>query len=48
MLDKYEHDTRITLIAGFNNQESPPASPTTILRLHLLHLGLASLRRVVD
>ena len=30
LLDKYEHDTRISIIAGFNNEEITPTSlPTT-------------------
>lgn len=27
MLDKYEQDTRITMIAGFNNEEITPDVP---------------------
>lgn len=49
MLDKYEHDTRITLIAGFNNQEVTPGIPYDYFFASTFSIwGWASWRRVVD
>lgn len=49
MLDKYEQDTRITMIAGFNNEEITPHVPDDYFFASTFSIwGWASWRRVVD
>lgn len=49
MLDRYESDTRITMVAGFNNQEVTPDVPYDYFFATTFSIwGWASWRRVVD
>jgi hypothetical protein len=49
MLDRYEHDPRITMIAGFNNEEVTPGVPDDYFFASTFSIwGWASWRRVVD
>ena len=49
MLDKYEHDTRISMIAGFNNEEiTPNISDDYFFSTTFSIWGWASWKRVVD
>ncbi|MDR0891712.1 MAG: hemolysin activation protein [Mediterranea sp.] len=49
MLDRYEHDTRISMIAGFNNEEVTPDVPDDYFFASTFSIwGWASWRRVVD
>lgn len=49
MLDRYEHDTRITMIAGFNNEETTPDVPYDYFFASTFSIwGWASWRRVID
>ena len=49
LLDKYEHDTRISMIAGFNNEEiTPGVSSDYFFATTFSIWGWASWRRVVD
>ena len=43
MLDKYEHDTRISMIAGFNPEEITQDMPSDYFFDHLFHLGMGEL-----
>ena len=49
MLDRYEHDTRITMIAGFNSDEVTEGVPDDYFFTSVFSIwGWASWRRVVD
>lgn len=49
MLDKYEHDTRISMIAGFNPEEITPDVPYDYFFTTTFSIwGWASWRRVID
>ncbi len=49
MLDKYEQDTRITMIAGFNNEEITPDVPYDYFFASTFSIwGWASWKRVID
>ena len=49
MLDRYEHDERITMIAGFNTDEVTPDCPYDYLFTSVFSIwGWASWRRVID
>lgn len=49
MLDRYEHDTRISMIAGFNNEEITPDVPYDYFFATTFSIwGWASWRRVID
>src|SRR5574344_113529 len=49
MLDRYENDTRITMIAGFNNEEITPGMPYDYFFATTFSIwGWASWRRVID
>ncbi len=49
LLDKYEHDTRVSMIAGFNNEEvTPGVSSDYFFATTFSIWGWASWRRVVD
>lgn len=49
MLDKYEHDTRICMISGFNNEEITPHIPYDYFFATTFSIwGWASWKRVVD
>ena len=49
MLDKYENDTRITMIAGFNNEEITPDVPYDYFFATTFSIwGWASWKRVID
>ena len=49
MLDRYEHDERICMIAGFNSEEKTPAVPASYLFTRNFSIwGWASWRRVID
>lgn len=49
MLDRYEHDERICMIAGFNSEEkTPAASASYIFTRNFSIWGWASWRRVID
>ena len=49
MLDRYEHDTRITMIAGFNvEEETKDVREDYFFTAHLSIWGWASWRRVID
>lgn len=49
LLDRYEHDTRITMIAGFNNEETTPDVPYDYFFASTFSIwGWASWRRAVD
>lgn len=49
MLDKYEHDTRISMIAGFNPEEITPEVPYDYFFTTTFSIwGWASWRRVID
>lgn len=49
MLDRYEHDTRITMVAGFNLEEqTPDAGADYFFTTNFSIWGWASWRRVVD
>ena len=49
MLDKYEHDTRISMISGFNTEELTPNIPTDYFFATTFSIwGWASWRRVID
>ena len=49
MLDRYEHDTRIAMIAGFNSDETTPGVPYDYFFTSVFSIwGWASWRRVID
>ena len=49
LLDKYENDTRISMIAGFNNEETTPDVPYDYFFATTFSIwGWASWRRVID
>lgn len=49
MLDRYEHDERITMIAGFNTDETTPGVPCDYFFTSAFSIwGWASWRRVID
>lgn len=49
MLDRYENDTRISMIAGFNNEEITPDVPYDYFFATTFSIwGWASWKRVVD
>ena len=49
MLDRYEHDSRIWMIAGFNTDEITPDVPTDYFFTSVFSIwGWASWRRVID
>ena len=49
LLDRYEHDERITMIAGFNTDEQTPGVPYDYFFTSIFSIwGWASWRRVVD
>ncbi len=49
MLDRYEHDERVTMIAGFNPDETTPDVPADYFFTSVFSIwGWASWRRVVD
>ena len=49
MLDRYEHDTRITMVAGFNlGEPTPDAGADDFFTTNFSIWGWASWRRVVD
>ena len=49
MLDKYEQDPRITMIAGFNNEEITPGVPYDYFFASTFSIwGWASWKRVID
>lgn len=49
LLDRYEHDERITMIAGFNSDGETPAVPADYFFTSVLSIwGWASWRRVID
>ncbi|MDR0939316.1 MAG: hemolysin activation protein [Mediterranea sp.] len=49
MLDRYEHDTRVSMIAGFNTEEITPDVPDDYFFASTFSIwGWASWRRVVD
>ena len=49
LLDKYEHDTRISMIAGFNNEEITPGISSDYFFASTFSIwGWASWRRVID
>ena len=49
MLDRYEQDTRITMIAGFNNEEITPDVPYDYFFASTFSIwGWASWKRVID
>jgi hypothetical protein len=49
LLDRYEHDTRITMISGFNTEEQTPGVPDDYFFTTTFSIwGWASWRRVVD
>lgn len=49
MLDRYEHDERITMIAGFNSDEVTPGVPCDYFFTSVFSIwGWASWRRVID
>lgn len=49
MLDRYEHDERITMVAGFNSDELTPGVPDDYFFTSVFSIwGWASWRRVVD
>ena len=49
MLDRYEHDTRITMIAGFNSDEVTEGVPDDYFFTSVFSIwGWASWRRVID
>ena len=49
MLDRYEHDSRVWMIAGFNTDEITPDVPTDYFFTSVFSIwGWASWRRVID
>lgn len=49
LLDRYEHDERVAMIAGFNNEEVTPGVPYDYFFANTFSIwGWASWRRVVD
>ena len=49
MLEKYEHDTRITMIAGFNHEEITPGVPYDYFFSSICSIwGWASWKRVIE